>query len=137
LDSPVIDSNQTSREITDRIVEIVKNAVKENLIIRNICEKIIKSIHSEMDGHWNCQAFYDNIGYNHSLKYPDFNVRIDFGKLSIIVYKSYDDVSIESKKISLHQILCFSREYSWFELMMILILLLNFLFRLISKDCLI
>ncbi len=111
MDSPIIDSDQTSREITDRIVAIVKNVLKENIILRNICEKIIKSIHSEMDGHWNCQAFYDNIGFNHSLKYPDFNVRIDFGKLSITVYKSYDEVSIEEKYL-FHQILCFSREYS-------------------------
>ncbi len=101
MDSPVIDSNQTSREITDKIVAIVKDVLKENIILRNICEKITKSIHSEMDGHWNCQAFYDNIGFNHSLKYPDFSVRIDFGKLSITVYKSYDEVSIESKKNNL------------------------------------
>jgi hypothetical protein len=98
LDSPVIDSNQTSREITDKIVAIVKNVLKENIILQNICEKITKSIHSEMDGHWNCQAFYDNIGFNHSLKYPDFSVRMYSGKLSITVYKSYDEVSIESKK---------------------------------------
>jgi hypothetical protein len=100
LNSPIIDSLQTSKEIVEKISSITKISIQENESLFNVCKNIKKTVEEELDGKWYCNAFYNDIGF-HSITFdPKFSLKFKFGKLLINVQKIYDHVSIQlSNKI--------------------------------------
>jgi hypothetical protein len=102
LNSPIIHSHKTPNELTDKIVSIAKNCLKDSEKIHYICKNIKETLESEFIELWGCNAFYDN-RENCCITYStSFLVWINFGRLSIIVFKIYDKVFFEVnlKKIS-------------------------------------
>jgi hypothetical protein len=94
LRSPIIESNETSKEITDKILLIATSSIVESVTIYNLCDKIKDLVDSEFIGRWDCNAFYNNIGNYNSFQNKDYSVNINFGKLSINIYRICDIVSI-------------------------------------------
>jgi hypothetical protein len=77
----------TSKEITDKILVIVKKNIFESDTISRLCKKIKRSVDSEFGGLWECNAFYNNIEDYSTFPNGSYNLRIKFGKLSINVWK--------------------------------------------------
>lgn len=97
LDTPLVNSRNTSEGMTNRIVSIVKNVLSVEQNLSDLCKSVKELIEAEMDGLWHCSAFYDDIG-NHCFTYDDmFIVTLVFKKLKITVHKVYDDVSLDFK----------------------------------------
>jgi hypothetical protein len=94
LSSPIINSNKTSKEITNEILSIAKNSINKSETIYGLCKNIKESIDSIFDGNWECNAFYNNIGSYYILLSSSFDVKIKFGNLLINVWKVKDYVSI-------------------------------------------
>ncbi len=100
LNSPTIDSFQTSKEIVEKISSIAKICIRDNESLFNVCKNIKETVEKEFDGNWNCNAFYNNSGSCYISFNPKFSIELMFGKLSINVQKLYDWVSIQlSNKI--------------------------------------
>jgi CRISPR/Cas system CSM-associated protein Csm4 (group 5 of RAMP superfamily) len=93
LQSPVIDSKKTSKEITDKILLIVKNSIDKSETIFKLCNNINQSVVSEFYSRWDCNAFYNNIGFYYTLMDQNYAVNIRFGKLSINIWKLWGNVS--------------------------------------------
>ncbi len=92
LNSPIIDSYETSEEITNKILLITKNCLRDCESLYSCCRKIKETIDSELIGSWNCIAFYKNIGSHYHLRNSSFVLDIKFGKLSFNIYKVFDEV---------------------------------------------
>jgi hypothetical protein len=87
LNSLIIDSQKTSKELTDKIVSITKNCLMVSEKIGIFCVKIRETLEAEIVGLWGCNTFYDNIP-NTSIAYlSSFSVIIHFGRLSTNVFK--------------------------------------------------
>ncbi len=100
LNSPIIDSYQTSKEIVEKISSITKISIRENESLFNVCKNIKETVEKEFDGKWNCNAFYNNIGSYYITFNPKFSIELVFGKLLININKRGDSVSIQlSNKI--------------------------------------
>ncbi len=100
LNSPTIDSFQTSKEIVEKIWSITKISIRENESLFNVCKNIKETVEKALDGMWYCNAFYNDIGFHFNTFDLKFSLRLKFGKLSINVQKIYDCVSIQiSNKI--------------------------------------
>jgi hypothetical protein len=94
LNSPTIDSFQTSKEIVEKISSITKISIRKNDSLSNVCKNIKETVEKEFDGMWYCNAFYNDIGFHFDLVNPEFSLKLKFGKLSINVHKIYENVSI-------------------------------------------
>ncbi len=66
----------------------------ESETILQLCNKIKESVDLEFDGHWDCNAFFGNVGFYYTLR-SAHSVTIKFGKFSINVYRD-SSVSISS-----------------------------------------
>jgi hypothetical protein len=95
LNSPTIDSFQTSKEIVEKISSITKISIRENESLFNVCKNIKETVEKGFDGMWYCNAFYNDIGFHFNTFDPKFSLKFKFGKLSINVQKIYDCVSIQ------------------------------------------
>jgi hypothetical protein len=100
LNSPTIDSFQTSKEIVEKIWSITKICIRENESLINVCKNIKETVEKAFDGKWYCNAFYNDIGFHFNTFDLKFSLKLKLGKLSINVQKIYDCVSIQlSNKI--------------------------------------
>lgn len=97
----MIDSFQTSKEITDQIISIAKKSIKENDDLYDVCKNIKEKIDSEFEGQWSCDVFYENFGFNYFDQNPKFSVHMKFGKLSVNVERVEDWVSFTFSNIDL------------------------------------
>jgi hypothetical protein len=93
LNSPIIDSNETPIEMTDKILSFTKSSIEENQSLYNVCKKIKETVDSEFASVWYCTAFYNGIGSIYHFINSDSMVKMKFGKLSVSAYKVYDKVS--------------------------------------------
>ncbi len=92
LNSPIIESHKTSEEISERIIFIVKNCLEDSKALFDMCQRIKDTVESHFIGSWGCIARYSNNGSYSHLTFSSLTVDINFGKLLISVYKSYDKV---------------------------------------------
>jgi len=89
-----LDSMDTSKEMTERIVSIVKDAINKEKQLYQVCKTIKNNCELKFGCVWQCKAIYDGIGCHFSVIDKSFYVRLQFGKLRIIVNKVYDEVSL-------------------------------------------
>ncbi len=92
LDSPIIEPNETSKEITNKIIYIVKKSISECETIKDVCKQIKESINLEFDGFWDCAAYVWDVSDQSLFRDPKFSVKLKFGKLRIWVYRLHDKV---------------------------------------------
>ncbi len=69
-----------------------------------MCQRIKDTVESHFIGSWGCIARYSNNGSYSHLTFSNFTVDINFGKLLISVYKSYDKVFMSKVQLILYQI---------------------------------
>jgi len=91
-----LDSMETSKEMTKRIVIIIKDAINKERQLYEVCKTIKDNCGLKFGGVWQCKAIYDGIGSYCFVIDKSFYVSLQFGKLRIIVNKVYDEVSVST-----------------------------------------
>ncbi len=87
MNSPNINSNETSKEITDKINMIAKKAVKECGSLYDLSKQIKQSVDLEFHGRWDIDICYNDMGCHYTFRDLSFSVTIRFGKLCIWAYR--------------------------------------------------
>jgi len=88
-----VNCRNTSDDIKNKVVCIIKDVLRYEQNIPDVCKSIKELVESELDSLWHCSVLYDDIG-SHCFTFDDeFIVSLIFGKLKITVHKVYDDVS--------------------------------------------
>lgn len=81
--SPVINSNETSKEITDKVISITKKSIKE---------AVNELVESEFYGCWDSDVSYNDMSYHYTIQDSRFSVTVSYGRLNVWVYKVIDEV---------------------------------------------
>lgn len=86
-----MDGHRTKKNIVDKVVEVVKEALMlKGDKIYDVTKFIKEYMDSNFMGDWNCYMLYNNIGYVfHNILNESF-IELKYGRISITIYKTYD-----------------------------------------------
>jgi len=104
LNSPVINSNETAKEITRKINFIAKKSIKECQTLYDVSKQIKESVDFEFYGRWDCDVCFNSMGSHYTFIDLSFSVTIQFGRLNIWVYRVCDTVWL-SLSFNIHHII--------------------------------
>ena len=93
INSPVVDGHKTRRDIVDKTVEIVKEALTiKGERIYDIARFIKEYMDTNFMGDWNCYLIYNNIGFVFHNIIGDAFIEVKFVKVIVTIYKTFDSV---------------------------------------------
>jgi hypothetical protein len=92
LNSPVINSNETAKEITEKINFIAKESIKECQTLYDVSKQIKELVDFQLYGRWDCDICFNIMGSHYTFGDSSFSVTIRFGRLNVRVYRVCDTV---------------------------------------------
>ena len=93
INNPIIDGHKTRKETVNKVVEVVKEAIiKTNDQIYEMCRYVKQYMDNHYIGDWSVYIWYNNIGYIWYNGISDAIVEVKFGKVTVVIFKTYDAV---------------------------------------------
>lgn len=91
--SAMVDGHKTPRDVVSKVVDLTREAVvTKGDKIYEVTRFIKEAMDSHYVGDWNVYLLWNNLGFAfHNVSVSDF-IETKFGKVSIVVYKSFDSV---------------------------------------------